>query len=429
MISCQREIKFDPDASTGEIPKGAGGACQPFTVSGNYAPGASLDDGNFVDISVYVKQAGTFNISTQKVNGYSFQSSGTFTDTGLKAVRLAGAGKPDSEGNNLFTVNYSGSSCNFNVEVNGLAGTDAVFTLVGAPGDCMVDSVSGNFYKRVETDTSEKISIKVNVTGKGAYSILTEDVNGYYFAGSGVFTTTGEQSIVLYAEGVPEAMGTDVFTVNTGTSQCTFEVTVKSTVEISSESYFPLTSGSYWSYEDLTPIKDTMLRRVVSTAEINDEIYTVVEEKKKFGDPQLYNFRQFGSEFYEFGVVDKYTQSLSYTPVVSDEIFFLNQVLVKGASWESKEYTGTIQSGQTILLKYGYYCYQKNITIDLNGNTFGNVHVIGVQPQIRSVDHGYNNTGEEYIYSYAKGIGLVYMAKFEHGNRQMEWRIKDWRIK
>jgi hypothetical protein len=49
-----------------------------------------------------------------------------------------------------------------------------------------------------------------------------------------------------------------------------------------------------------------------------------------------------------------------------------------------------------------------------------------MRPEIRSLDHAYNSTGEDNYYYYAKGIGIIYIVKYDLGRVQSEWRIKEW---
>jgi hypothetical protein len=307
---------------------------------------------------------------------------------------------------------------------------EAVYTLINTPNDCMIDSLAGVYVKGIQIDSSVcKIFIGVNVTKAGTYSITTEEKNGYSFTGGGVFETTGDQFLVLNAQGKPVANEQDAFNITAGSSSCSFAIEVLDAVSVNNDDYFPLTPGSYWSYEDLTPMHDTMTRSIGNIETVNGLEYAVMKEQRK-GAPHLYNFRKSpGGEYFEYASVDEYAAALSYVPTVSDEIYFMNNYLLKATSWETPDFTGTISSGQPILLKYTFTCLQKDATVVLNGKAFTNVYVLNIQPQIRSVDHAYNSTGEDYYYYYAKGIGIIYMIKYDLGRRQSEWRIKAWDVK
>lgn len=429
-LACQKEIRWDEGTAAGKLATGANGECQPFKVSGSYRPGATLNDSNFVEVAVQVIAAGTYKIETPGVNGYSFKGSGTFSDSGTATIKLFASGKPGKNGTDEFTINYGGASCKFSVQVSDVTLTEAVFTLKGSPDQCMESTLAGHYFSNAETDTSHYVTVKVDVTTAGTYNLMTESVNGYFFSGSGVFLSPGEQLLTLLAEGTPVAGGDDIFTISTGTSSCTFTVNVTATVPAVDESYFPLTVGSYWSYEDLTGSGDTLRRTVLpDVSDDNGNNYALVEEEKRFGGSSLYHYRREGDFYYEYGKVEKYMGSLSYNTEVMDDINFLNQTVYKGTLWDSKEFSGQIQGGQVILIKYTYYCLEKNSTITFGGNNFANVNIFSMRPQVRSEGNGYNSTGEEYIYFYAKGIGIIYMTKIDHGAVQWEWRIKDWNIK
>ena len=423
VFSCQREINFDVDASSGQL------LCLP-EVSGTYTIEKDLTADNYVDIQVRVLMTGNYNISTDTKNGFSFLGEGKFTDTGIVNVKLAGEGKPVDTGDYQFAINYNGSTCNFTVNVSIPEVGDAVYTLINTPNECILDTIAGYFVKGVTIDSAvSKIFIDVDVSKAGAYSITTSAVNGYSFTGNGIFEAGGNQVIVLNGEGTPSTSGKDVFYVSTGTSSCSFTIDVLNVVAVTSDDYFPLTRGSSWSYEDLTARGDTMMRTIIDTSNVNGIQYSLMEERKR-GSPRTYKFRQSrGGEYFEYASVDEYTGSLAYVPAVTDEIYFMNQVLFKGTTWESKEYQGAVSGGQEILLKYVYTCLEKNTTVVLNGKAFTNVYIINVQPEIRALDYAYNSTGEDYYYYYAKGIGVIYMITFDYGIRQFEWRIKNWDVK
>jgi hypothetical protein len=68
-------------------------------------------------------------------------------------------------------------------------------------------------------------TLTATVTKVGTYSISTT-ANGVTFAGSGTFSATGAQNIVLTATGTPTAAGSNSFTLNT-TPNCSFSRTVQ----------------------------------------------------------------------------------------------------------------------------------------------------------------------------------------------------------
>ena len=105
-------------------------------------------------------------------------------------------------------------------------GTQAVYTLAGSPNACTSATPGGSYISGTALSASNTVSIQVNVTTAGTYTISTNTVNGYKFSASGTFNTTGIQTINLVGTGTPVAAQTDVFTPTSGTAGCSFNVTV-----------------------------------------------------------------------------------------------------------------------------------------------------------------------------------------------------------
>lgn len=99
--------------------------------------------------------------------------------------------------------------------------------------DCTNVSLKGTYVKGKEVDGTNYIAITlVNVTKAGAYLITASSnpENGYSFVGEGTFTTTGVQTVKLYAQGTPIATKTDSFIISSSGSPtqavCTVPVAV-----------------------------------------------------------------------------------------------------------------------------------------------------------------------------------------------------------
>lgn len=94
-------------------------------------------------------------------------------------------------------------------------------------GDCMPKTVSGTYQVNTAlVPTQSTITVSVNVTKTGIYSITTDTVNGYYFKGTGTFTTLGPTNVTLQGNGTPFAAGVNNFVVKFGASICDIQVTV-----------------------------------------------------------------------------------------------------------------------------------------------------------------------------------------------------------
>lgn len=103
----------------------------------------------------------------------------------------------------------------------------ATYSFTDVSGNCYNAIVQGAYlWGSVLVPQTNKVILKVNVTTVGSYSVSTLTVNGYRFAGSGVFTATGAQTISLSAVGIPETSVTSNFLISNGTSSCSFDVTV-----------------------------------------------------------------------------------------------------------------------------------------------------------------------------------------------------------
>ena len=122
-----------------------------------------------------------------------------------------------------------GSSCekDYSYEGGALApvSTTAVYTFVGSPTACTAATQSGIYNMGVATTNNNTISIQINVTTAGTYTITTALVNGVSFSGTGYLTIGNGQTITLVANGgTPTAIGTFIYPITNGTSHCSFNV-------------------------------------------------------------------------------------------------------------------------------------------------------------------------------------------------------------
>lgn len=226
-FSCQKEIGFDANGvSSGTLKSSTTGDCLPQTLYGIYRKDSVLTTDNYMDVQVSVTIAGTFDIRSDTVNGYSFSKTGN-VGTGLNTIRLYASGKPLAAGTNTFTIKYGGSQCKFNVTVITRTAGGAIFTLGGAPGNCSGFTASGTYTAGVAMSVANTVTMLVNVSagGTGTYMVTTNVVNGVSFAASGTFTNAGVQNISLTATGTPLANGAFNYTVSSGSSNCGFSIT------------------------------------------------------------------------------------------------------------------------------------------------------------------------------------------------------------
>jgi|SRR6478736_1056198 len=103
----------------------------------------------------------------------------------------------------------------------------AAGSLWDSAGVCLPDSVHGTFYGGVMpgADTAY-VEIQVNVTQTGAYNIVSDQQDGFYFSDSGFFSNTGINTIRLKPVGVPIIPTTSIFTITFDSSFCSFDVVI-----------------------------------------------------------------------------------------------------------------------------------------------------------------------------------------------------------
>ena len=103
--------------------------------------------------------------------------------------------------------------------------TVAVYTFIGSPNVCTAATQNGNFNMGIATTNSNTISIQADVTIAGTYSISTAVVNAVSFSGTGYLTSGNGQTITLVANGgSPTAVGSFIYPITNGTSNCSFNV-------------------------------------------------------------------------------------------------------------------------------------------------------------------------------------------------------------
>jgi hypothetical protein len=105
-------------------------------------------------------------------------------------------------------------------------GSTAVFTLVPSGSNCSDAVASGVFEVGQTLSINSKLTLTVSVSQKGDWSYSTNSLNGFAFAGSGTFTSTGSQTIILQATGIPVASGNFSFPLKINGSNCTTVVAV-----------------------------------------------------------------------------------------------------------------------------------------------------------------------------------------------------------
>jgi len=105
-------------------------------------------------------------------------------------------------------------------------GTPSKGSLQGSSGDCLSKKVGGTYTATTSLGDSNYIDVTIDVTQAGHYTVYTDTVNGYYFSGSGNFSTVGSNSVRMKGFGTPGAAGTNDFIVFFDSSSCSVPVIV-----------------------------------------------------------------------------------------------------------------------------------------------------------------------------------------------------------
>ena len=193
VFSCQKTIDWDLNA-VASLATDSSGNCMSIEVYGAYKVKSSLNDSNYVVVTVNVDSPGQYNIFTNIVNGYSFKVSGTFETKGATKVKLMGYGTPLDIGVNDFIVHLNYSSCAFSISVpadtsgsgnidtlyNGASGMLAseqhtsvasYFNWYDLTGTRMTEISSDNQpLKKIFYDATNKIDRIDYYTGTGSYT-------------------------------------------------------------------------------------------------------------------------------------------------------------------------------------------------------------------------------------------------------------------
>jgi hypothetical protein len=93
-------------------------------------------------------------------------------------------------------------------------------------GDCLPKIINGVYEASKVLDASNTITVSVDVTKTGIYTITTDTVNNYFFRGTGNFTTTGTNTVTLKGNGTPFAAGINNFIVSFDGSFCDVQIDV-----------------------------------------------------------------------------------------------------------------------------------------------------------------------------------------------------------
>lgn len=197
--------------------------CDNATINGNYMQDVTLTGTNTITLPINVTATGATTISTNTVNGISF-STGliNLTSLGAQTVTLVGAGTPTNGSETELTVTGTpggASTCIVKIPVDK---QPVAFTM-----SCGTLSHKGSYAPGIAMNASNTMTVTVNATYGGDWSITTDVQNGVSFSGAGTLTV-GANTLTLTAAGTPVTGGTFNYTLTSnsasGNAVCTHSV-------------------------------------------------------------------------------------------------------------------------------------------------------------------------------------------------------------
>jgi hypothetical protein len=412
MNGCQKEVSFEAgkNASHGSLQDDGTGDCLPKTVNGAYVANTILAPAtNTITVQVDVAKTGSYVVASDTVNGYYFRSAGVFAATGINTVTLKGNGTPISAGTNNFVISYDSSICDIAVTVLPAgAGGPATFTL--AAGNCSA-VINGTYSAGTPLNAlTNTVTISVNVSVIGSYTISTTATNGMTFSATGTFASIGNQNVTLTGSGTPAANINTTIPVSAGSSSCSFVIPVTNLID-----YFPRTSGSNWSYEyDDDPLDSLYRNAITPTHSAIGNTYNIFMQNDGTGIDSSGYFRKSGTNYFEYFDAGGY---IGYDNPLWAEYIFVKDTAV-GTNWKSGAFTGTY-TGSPLTIRFSYTILQKDVPVSITTSkgTVNYTNVIIVEEKYEQytgsawVDVtsvvGY---GKSY---YARNIGLIKYEAFD----------------
>lgn len=246
VTGCQKELSLENGntPAEGSLQDDALGDCLPKTVNGTYSVAVPLvATTNTITVAVDVTRTGSYTITTDTVNGCYFRAVGIFTNLGVNNVTLRGNGTPFAAGTFNYIVSFDGTFCDVQVTVT----SPGVGTLAGAPNACAPITVNGGYSPGVALTASNNAQIQVNVITAGGFNITTDTIQGLWFSFAGNIAATGNQPVILQAQGSTTALttGSKTFTVKLGSSRCTFVVDVAAPAQFTINCAGAMANGTY----------------------------------------------------------------------------------------------------------------------------------------------------------------------------------------
>jgi uncharacterized protein (TIGR02145 family) len=188
--------------------------------------------------SVELKASYTYVDANNDPEGTSLYQWYTATDaSGANQTAIIGATTKNFTPIAEQVAKYIGIGIKPKASTGTTTGSEVVYYSVTpsvAAADFTIEAVtqsSNNFYINRVMDSTDYITLRINVTAAGAIAFSTPTVDGYSFSKGGVYTT-GIQNVILCAKGIKTAYNAagDIFTISAiGSSTQTSTITISNT--------------------------------------------------------------------------------------------------------------------------------------------------------------------------------------------------------
>ncbi len=377
-----------------------------------YFPTGTATTGSYQSANGQVTFSYNFNNSGRvfQVNGFAGQFSTenmTVNITQISDTSVTGtfSGTALDSANKLVKIN-EGKFSYRKRSVATLPVTVSVGTLGSATDTCTGAVVSGIYKKNTALTGANTVTLSVNVTTAGTYTISSDTLKGISFKGTGSFTATGVQSVVIAGVGTPTDSAAALrFRVRYGTSSCTFLVKIDTAGAViivpPTGDYLPLTTNSNWSYSrygNTGNLLDTFyIYSTGTTKSVGANAFNILLDPNN-GDSTYY--RKGGGLYYQAANLDDLigTGGLQQTIILKDNV-------PNASSWADS--FNVNYNGIPVKLKATYTITAKAVPATTTGGTYADV--IKVNAVYNAIATGFPAfpiaTIERW---YAKGKGIVY---------------------
>ncbi len=186
--------------------------CSQMQIIGNYYEGRELDDYNGIVLDVSVAKAGLYHVVATTTNDYLFQAKGVFPSKGNYQIYLKGEGKPKKgHKRNLTTGLPEEEGDELTIKLNGeISSCSKKFVFVEKPMpkfEIIEAKENGVYMNGVRVDSSNTMTLTVNVSKEGRVIFYSSMANGVEFFGDKNITTAGIHTVILQAKGTPNTNG------------------------------------------------------------------------------------------------------------------------------------------------------------------------------------------------------------------------------